>query len=470
MAWPANGKRTSTNRRHIRNMTQGKSRQIFTVSQLNRTVKQLLEENFGLIWIQGELSNLARPASGHMYFSLKDRGAQVRCAMFRAKNAHITFPIDNGVEVVARARVGMYEARGEFQLIVEGLEPAGEGLLRLKFEELKQKLSLEGLFDEDNKYELPEYPHQIGVITSPTGAALQDILSTLRRRNPAVPIVVYPTAVQGDSAKSEIAQAIEIANKRDECDVLILARGGGSLEDLWAFNEEVVVRAIYDSEIPVVSGVGHEIDFTLADFTADVRAPTPTAAAELCAPPLATLLGELRALELSLCRQMESILKENSQQLLLQRSRLQHPGKRIEQLFQRCDDLADRLPRALRNALDLKAAQTKHLSSNLRRHSPNTKISLHKQQIDQLVQRVSSTLTLQLSKKRGVAQELERTLNAVSPNATLARGYAIITDEDERIVRDAAKYPVETALKARLAKGSLELKVTAIEKGKRTTD
>lgn len=445
-------------------MTQSKSRQIFTVSQLNRSVKQVLEENFGLVWIQGEISNLARPASGHMYFSLKDRGAQVRCAMFRAKNAHIRFPLDNGVEVVARARVGMYEARGEYQLIVEALEPAGDGLLRLKFEELKHKLSLEGLFDEDNKFELPAFPQQIGVITSPTGAALQDILSTLKRRNPAIPIVVYPTAVQGDAAKSEIAQAIEVANERDECDVLILARGGGSLEDLWAFNEEIVVRAIYDSEIPIVSGVGHEIDITLADFTADVRAPTPTAAAELCAPPLTSMLDELQSLEVALCRQMAQRLKESFQQLILHKSRLQHPGKRIEQLFQRCDELSERLPRALKNTLELKSSRATHLTSSLHRHSPSTTITFHKQQADQSVQRLMSALTLQLSKRRAVTQELERTLNAVSPYATLGRGYAILSDKDNNVARDADLYPIDTELDARLAKGTLSVKVVAGDK------
>lgn len=447
-------------------MTNTKTRQIFTVSQLNRQVKQLLEENFGLVWIQGELSNLARPASGHMYFSLKDRGAQVRCAMFRAKNSHLNFAVENGVEVLARARVGMYEARGEYQLIVEALEPAGDGLLRLKFEELKHKLSLEGLFDEDNKFELPQYPQRIGVITSPTGAALQDILSTLKRRNPAIPIVLYPTAVQGEAAKHEIVKAIHIANERDECDVLIIARGGGSLEDLWAFNEEIVVRATYESEIPIISGIGHEIDFTLVDFTADVRAPTPTAAAEICATPLAAMLDELKSFQLLLGRQIEQILKDSNQQLLLSKSRLQHPGKRIEQLFQRCDDLAERLPKALKNTLELKTARSNNLIAKLDRHSPAARVSLLKQQSSEYIQRLSSALALQLSAKQALANELERTLNAVSPFATLSRGYAIITDENQQIVREAANAQVGNELDARLAKGTLKLKVSGVGKAK----
>jgi len=465
MGWLANGKRTSANSRNIMTMNRKNTRQIFSVSQLNHAVKGLLEENFGLVWIQGEVSNLARPSSGHIYFSLKDRNAQVRCAMFRAKNSLVNFNIENGVEVVARARVGMYEARGEYQLIVEALEPAGDGLLRMKFEELKHKLSLEGLFDEDNKFELPKYPRQIGVITSPTGAALQDILSTLKRRNSAVPVVIYPTAVQGESAKHEIVRALEAANRRDECDLLIVARGGGSLEDLWSFNEEIVVRAIYESEIPIISGIGHEIDFTLADFTADVRAPTPTAAAEISTTPLDAMLHELESLQVQLCRQLEQLIKHGQQQLLLQKSRLQHPGERIEQLFQRADDLTDRLPRALKNLLALKVSRTNHLSTLLHNRSPSPRIGAYTQNCQQQVQRLSSACFLHLTEQRAALSELERTLGAVSPNATLARGYAIISDAKKQIVRNADDYQIGNELDARLAKGSLKVTIKEIDDG-----
>ncbi|MGR8948989.1 MAG: exodeoxyribonuclease VII large subunit [Gammaproteobacteria bacterium] len=440
-------------------MSNQQTRQIFSVSELNRAVKQVLEENFGLVWIQGELSNLARPASGHIYFSLKDRGAQVRCAMFRAKNALVNFDLDNGVEVIARARVGMYEARGEYQLIVEHLEAAGDGLLRLKFEELKRKLAAEGLFDESNKYELPRYPRQIGIVTSDSGAALHDILTTLRRRNPAIPIIVYPTSVQGDSAKHDIVNALDIANQRDECDVLILARGGGSLEDLWSFNEEIVVRAIFDSEIPIVCGVGHEIDFTLADFTADVRAPTPTAAAELCAEPLSEMLGQLETSKLALIRSLQLLLRDYQQRLALYRSRLQHPGKRIEQLFQQCDELATRLPQALKNMLLLKSSLFDHLSSLLRSKSPTSRITQLDKDVRQCQQRLTASVTGTLERNKAVVAELSRTLNAVSPDATLSRGYAIISDQNNRIARDASRYHSGDELNARLAKGALRVTV-----------
>ena len=444
-------------------MSSNPTRQILSVSQLNQAVKQVLEENFGVVWIQGELSNLARPASGHIYFSLKDRGAQVRCAMFRSKNALVNFDLDNGVEVIARARVGMYEARGEYQLIVEHLEAAGDGLLRLRFEELKRKLAAEGLFDESNKYELPLYPTQIGVITSASGAALQDILTTLRRRNPAIPVVIYPTSVQGESAKHEIVKALKVANQRDECDVLILARGGGSLEDLWSFNEEMVVRAIFDSEIPIICGVGHEIDFTLADFAADARAPTPTAAAELSAEALGDMLSQLEGAQVSLVRTMKQSLRDYQQRLALFRTGVQHPGKRIEQLFQQCDELTTRLPNALRNIQLLKLSLADHLVSKLNNLSPAKKISdLHKDILQQQ-NRIAISMSTILDRNKALAAELTRTLNAVSPNATLSRGYAIISDSKKQIVRDAGNYQAGDELEARLAKGKLSVTVTTSE-------
>jgi exodeoxyribonuclease VII large subunit len=259
-------------------------RDIYSVSRLVRETRAVLEGSFPLLWISGEISNLAQPASGHIYFSLKDEIAQVRCAMFRMRRQQLRFQPANGQQVLVRARVSLYEARGELQLIVEHMEPAGEGALRLAFEQLKQKLGAEGLFDSDKKKPLPELPRQLGIITSPSGAAIRDLLSVLRRRFPALPVVLYPVQVQGTEAPRQIVRMLQLANRREECDVLILSRGGGSLEDLQPFNEEAVARAIHASRIPVVSGVGHEIDFTIADFVADHRAPTPSAAAELVAP------------------------------------------------------------------------------------------------------------------------------------------------------------------------------------------
>ncbi|MGH8597418.1 MAG: exodeoxyribonuclease VII large subunit, partial [Gammaproteobacteria bacterium] len=272
-------------------------RDILSVTRLNRAVRILLEGHFGAVWVEGEISNLARPSSGHWYFSLKDADSQIRCAMFRTRNALLEFAPRNGAQVVISARVSLYEPRGEFQLIVERMEPAGDGLLRIKFEALKWKLAEEGLFAQERKRPLPVWPKTIGVVTSATGAALRDVLQVLRRRNPSQHVVVYPSPVQGALAAPALIAAIATANRRDECAVLILARGGGSLEDLWAFNDEALVRAVHSSRIPLVTGIGHEIDFTLADFAADARAPTPSAAASLCVPEAIITLRQLTQLE-----------------------------------------------------------------------------------------------------------------------------------------------------------------------------
>jgi exodeoxyribonuclease VII large subunit len=260
------------------------SREIYSISELNSEARVLLEKRFPLIWVEGEISNLARPASGHIYFSLKDEAAQVRCAMFKMHNRLVNFQPKNGQQVLARVRISLYEARGEFQLIVEHMEETGDGALRRQFELLKQKLFEEGLFDEAHKQALPFLPTQLGVITSPSGAAIRDILSVLKRRFPGIPVLIYPVPVQGTEAPQAIVESIHSAAKCQDCDLLILARGGGSLEDLWAFNEETVARAINACPIPIVTGIGHEIDFTIADFVADYRAPTPSAAAEFISP------------------------------------------------------------------------------------------------------------------------------------------------------------------------------------------
>ncbi|MCP5022944.1 MAG: exodeoxyribonuclease VII large subunit, partial [bacterium] len=259
-------------------------RDIYSVSRLNSEVRAVLDASFPLLWVEGEISNLARPSSGHIYFSLKDPHSQVRCAMFRMKRQRLRFEPENGMQVLVRARPNLYEARGDFQLSIEHMELGGEGLLRQAFEELKQRLDQEGLFDSGQKRPLPQFPRQIGVITSPSGAAIRDMISVLKRRLPAIPVVIYPVQVQGDRSAVDINQAVQLANRRSECDLLILTRGGGSLEDLMAFNDEQVARAIAASEIPIISAIGHEIDFTIADFVADQRAPTPSAAAELATP------------------------------------------------------------------------------------------------------------------------------------------------------------------------------------------
>lgn len=394
---------------------------IFSVTRLNREARELLEGGFPMIWVEGELSNLARPASGHLYFSLKDAAAQVRCALFRNRNHALHFRPADGMQVLARARVSLYEARGDYQLIVEHLEEAGDGALRRAFEQLKQRLAAEGLFDSARKRELPALPRRIGVVTSPTGAAIRDVLTILKRRFPAIPVRVYPVPVQGKTAAPEIARMIALASKRQDCDVLILCRGGGSLEDLWAFNEEIVARALADCAIPVVTGIGHEIDITIADFVADLRAPTPSGAAEHVSPDGKEWLRRFEQLGARICARMREDLARRRERVtwLARRLQQQHPGQRLRQRAQRLDELELRLRRALRTGIE---------------------------------------------HRRMRFETLARTLDAVSPLATLGRGYAIVQRRsDDEILRDAAGVSPGDEIQARLAKGRLICHVTETE-------
>ena len=315
------------------------STEIYTVSELNTEARTLLEDNFFGVWIEGEISNFVAPGSGHWYFSLKDDNAQVRCALFKGSQRKINFTPKNGMQVLLRARVSLYEPRGDFQLIADFMEERGEGKLRRAFEALKKKLEAAGWFNEDIKKEIPEYPQCIGVITSSTGAAIRDILHVLKRRYPCVPIIIYPTLVQGDTAAPAIVKAIQTANTRNECDVLIVARGGGSLEDLWPFNEEVTAKAIFESKLPIISGVGHEIDFTIADFVADVRAPTPSAAAEIAVPDRMELLQSLRRQGIQLIRHIQQKMNAEKQQLVWVQKHLQqqHPRRQLAERMQQLD-------------------------------------------------------------------------------------------------------------------------------------
>jgi len=388
-------------------------RDVYTVSRLNREARGILERGFGTIWLEGELSNLARPASGHWYFSLKDANAQVRAAMFRQRNMNAGFAPKDGLHVLVRARVGLYEPRGDYQLIVEHMEEAGEGALRRQFEELKNRLLRAGLFADEHKRRLPALPRRIGVVTSPTGAAIRDILHILKRRFPAIPVLIYPVPVQGAAAAPAIVDALREAGERADCDVLILARGGGSLEDLWAFNDERVARAIYDSAIPVVCGIGHEIDFTIADFVADVRAPTPSGAAELVAPDqrawqraFADLLARLDHLTRTLLARRGELLAWVGKRLAQA-----HPGARLAQQAQRLDDLGERLRLATVHRLEV---------------------------------------------KRGRLSIAVRALNAVSPLATLDRGYAVVTCEPGgRLLTSARSVQPADRLRIRVADGSV---------------
>jgi exodeoxyribonuclease VII large subunit len=440
------------------------ARAVLTISQLNAQARTLLERGLGSVWLEGEISNLARPGSGHWYFSLKDEGAQVRCAMFRAKCALVRFPVRDGSRVLARGRVSLYEARGEFQVVVEYLEEAGEGALRRRFEDLKRKLQAEGLFEESRKRTLPTLPRRIGVVTSPTGAALRDILHILRRRFAAVPVTIYPVAVQGEAAPREIVQALQLAGERAECDVLIVARGGGSLEDLMAFNDEGVARAIATCPVPVISGVGHETDFTIADFVADLRAPTPSGAAERAVPDSAEYLRALGALQRNLAGAMRRKLQV-LRQLLRQHERgldRSHPGARLRQHAQRLDELDARLERALRGRVDRMRVRLRNAEQLLGRSSPARRLGTLRARFDGCAQRLPRAMDRRLRSSRERWQRTLRTLHAVSPLATLDRGYAIVLDADGHVVTDASRLKAGDTLETRFARGSARATVHAV--------
>ncbi len=439
-------------------------RDVYTVSRLNKEVRLLLESGMPLLWLEAELSNFAAPASGHWYFSLKDSQAQVRCAMWRQRNSQVRFRPKDGMAVLVRARVGLYEPRGEYQLIVEHLEEAGEGALKREFEKLKAKLAAEGLFAIERKRPLPAVPRRIGVVTSRTGAAIHDILRVLRARFPVAAVLLYPTAVQGAAAVPEIVRAIETASRRNECDVLIIARGGGSLEDLWCFNDERVARAIAACRVPTVSGVGHEVDVTIADFVADVRAPTPSAAALAATPDKTTWLATLALLSTRFGGAMGRYLRGRGLALgaALQRLQVSHPGARLAQHAQRLDDLEQRLRLALRANVAGRRQRLDILSTRLWRENPRHRLEALCAHAATLRQRLTATITATLAAREQRLALASRTLDAVSPLATLGRGFAVVSRvEDGALLRDAAQAPPGTEIEARLSKGSLRARVTA---------
>ena len=438
---------------------------IYTVSQLNRETKELLNQHFLTIQVEGEISNLSTPSSGHIYFSLKDAKAQVRCAMFRFQQKKIGFIPENGQQVVVSAQVSLYEPRGDFQLIVQTIEEAGDGALLQAFEALKLKLANEGLFDPDRKKQLPYLPQAIGVITSPTGAAIKDILTVLGRRFAAIPVILYPVVVQGDAAKHEVVKALEVANSRNECDIIILARGGGSLEDLWAFNEEMVARAIYTSNIPVTSGIGHEIDFTIADFVADLRAPTPSAAAEHCSPVAQELWQYFKQVENQLSQQLNRKLANNKQTLnwLNKRLNQQHPGQQLTTKTQRLDNLELRLKQILQTKLNKKQTRLELISNRLWQLSPTNKTRAYQLQQQYLSGRLITALNRKLEQLKQQLSNTSQTLHAVSPLATLNRGYAIVSEpQSDHIIRTAKQLKTGDNIQTRLAQGRLISKIEEI--------
>ncbi|MBH3362590.1 exodeoxyribonuclease VII large subunit [Pseudomonas sp. URMO17WK12:I11] len=436
----------------------GLDRDVLTVSQLNGRARVLLEDVFRSVWVEGEISNLARPASGHMYFTLKDSGAQVRCALFRQSATRVRQALRDGLAVRVRGKVSLFEGRGDYQLILDTVEPAGDGALRLAFEALKEKLGAEGLFSTDSKRALPAHPQRIGIITSPTGAVIRDIISVFARRAPQVELNLIPTAVQGREAIAQIVRAIRLADSRG-FDALILARGGGSLEDLWCFNEEAVARAVAACKTPIVSAVGHETDVSISDFVADVRAPTPSAAAELLAPDSSGLQHRLDGLQRRLTLRMQNRLVHDRLRLESLIRRLRHPGERLRQQAQRLDDLDMRLRRAFLHNLNQRRERLVRLETRLAAHHPGRTLALLGQRLDSLAERLPRAMRDVLKDRRQRFQAQLQTLQIVSPLATLARGYSILLDEQGQAIRSAEQTRNGQRLTARLNEGELQVRV-----------
>lgn len=453
--------------------TTSSERDIITVSQLNRRARQLLETHMPLLWVEGELSNVSVPSSGHWYFTLKDNDAQVRCAMFRNRNMAVRFKPQQGQHILLRARVSLYEGRGDYQLIAEHMEEAGAGALQRAFEELKAKLASEGLFDEHHKKPLPTLPKHIAVITSPTGAAIHDILNVLARRFPSIPVTIIPVAVQGKESAAQIVKAIELANRArlaneyvtDEklFDVIVLTRGGGSLEDLWSFNEEIVARAIYASELPIVSAVGHEIDFSIADFVADMRAPTPSAAAELITPDGEEWLDKFIGLEILLEEAIARKLQHLQQKLHWLRSRLRHPKQKLEQQSQRLDSLELRLKSTTQKILTAYRNRLDNLIIRQKPLHPELRLQQLKLRLQQAEQNLNKAQQLTLAQKKQKFNAAVRMLNTLSPLKTLDRGYAIVTPVGSQIpVTSSSQINLGDKLNTRVAEGEFICRVETI--------
>lgn len=442
-------------------------RTILSVSDLNSEVALMLSRSFGVLWLEGEISNFSRPASGHFYFSLKDQKAQVRCAMFRNRNLALRIKPANGMLVRVRAKIGLYEPRGEFQIIVEHMEEAGAGALQQQYEALKAKLSAAGLFEAADKKPLPKLPRSIGVITSPTGAAIRDILQVLGRRAPQIPVYIYPVAVQGKAAATQIESAIIRANSDRRCDVLIVGRGGGSIEDLWSFNESHVAQAIFDSEIPVISAVGHEVDTTIADYVADMRAATPSVAAELAVPDMVELRQQVKQKDARLVQMMQGYLYHHQQSLRLLNSRLanQRPAYRLQQQQQRLDELEQRGKRAISLYLERRQTIIRQLKTRLAVNSPKRLLADRGQTLTQLkrdlTQAMQQTLTLKQSNLALMASRLQ----SISPLNTLQRGYSITQDSTTgHVIQDVESTKIGQKITIRLHQGHLEASVTSVKK------
>ena len=438
---------------------------IYTVSRLNTVVRLLLEQEMGLVWLTAEISNLVQHSSGHWYFTLKDSQAQVKAAMFKGQNRRVSFRPQNGQQILVQGQLSLYEARGDYQLIVEKMQPAGDGLLQMKLEALKAQLTAEGLFAPSRKRPLPPQPKQIGIITSPTGAAVHDMLTILARRDPSLPVILYPSSVQGESAVPALLAALETAWRRDECDLLIIGRGGGSLEDLWCFNDEHVVRAIASSPIPILSAVGHETDVTLADFAADLRAPTPSAAAELVSRDQQQQLHRLTQL---IQRLKQAILLQQQRGVLRwqrQHSRLaaQNPQYQLQQKIQRQDELQWRLERVMKQQLDNASRHYAEQTQRLQQASPTRHLSTLKQQHEFLQQRLLKAIQNRQQARQQQLAQLSGQLQALSPLQVLARGYSVTTNMSGKLIHEASQVTPGEQLNIQLGKGALRVKTEAVK-------
>ena len=433
-----------------------------SISQLNLEAQGLLEGSFAVIWLQGELSNFSRPASGHWYFSLKDNRAQISGAMFRNRNRLVDFQPQNGEQVLVRAKVTLYVPRGNFQIVVEHMEPAGQGALKAQFDALKAQLQAEGLFARDNKQALPAWPNQIGVITSPSGAAIRDILQVLKRRCPSIPVVIYPAAVQGAEAPAQLHQALQLAITRNECDVLIIGRGGGSLEDLWAFNDETLTRAVAASPIPIVSAVGHEVDTGLTDFAADLRAPTPSAAAELVSPDLSVVSQRFGTLQRRLKWVMAQQLRGPQERLRHLTQRLRSPRHHLEQSSQRLDELQARLHRQIRHQLRLTESRLLPAQQRLARVSPQRLLENRQQQLENLSARLRPPVLRKLDQQQLRLANLSKRLDTASPLQTLARGYSI-SFKGSKAVRSVNQLKPGDTVTTRLKDGEFSARIEHVQ-------
>lgn len=437
---------------------------IYQVSELVKEMQHLMEASYPNIWIEGELSSLSKPASGHWYFQVKDEQSQLQCAMFSSRSRQMSYRPKVGDKVRIRGKISIYPARGNLQCIVQHIEEAGEGLLQRRYEELKVKLEQQGLFSAEHKQAIPSFVQHCGIITSPSGAAISDILTTLKRRYPALPVTIYPAVVQGETAAQTLIQAIKDAVQHQTVDLLVISRGGGSLEDLWCFNDENLAQAIFDCPIPSVSAVGHEVDVTIADLVADLRAPTPTAAAELISPDRQQLLQNLEHKRQHLLRASKRLLEQRAQMVDLKFANLQHPRTRIEKRHHQLQQLNQKLKSQLSVQLAFKQKSLINLSSQFKSHSPETQIKQQVWQLSQYQQRMKRALSHNFSSQQSKLDSISQHLNAVSPLATLDRGFAIVRDQQQAIIRDSDAAQTGDEISIQLKSGKLRATVTTTDK------